>query len=59
MISLYSISFALSFFVMPIIYQHIQYPYKDIDKFKIRSHRFIKFGISPGAITLYLVYYFD
>ena len=41
MISLYSISFALSFFVMPIIYHHVQYPYKDIDKFKIRSHQFI------------------
>ena len=40
-ISLYSISFALSFFVMPIIYHHLQYPYKDIDKFKIRSHQFI------------------
>ena len=53
MISLYSISFAVSFFVMPIIYHHIQYPYKDIEKFKIRSHRFIKFGIVPGAITMY------
>ena len=54
MISLYSISFAVSFFVMPIVYHHIQYPYKDINKFKIRSHRFIKFGLIPGAITLYL-----
>jgi hypothetical protein len=54
MISLYSISFAVSFFVMPIVYHHIQYPYKDINKFKIRSHQFIKFGTIPGAITLYL-----
>ena len=54
MISLYSISFAVSFFVMSIVYHHIQYPYKDINKFKIRSHRFIKFGLIPGAITLYL-----
>lgn len=54
MISLYSISFAVSFFVMPIVYHHIQYPYKDINKFNIRSHRFIKFGLIPGAITLYL-----
>ena len=28
MISLYSISFAISFFIMPIIYHHIQYPYR-------------------------------
>jgi hypothetical protein len=54
MISLYSISFAVSFFVMPIIYHHIQYPYRDIEKFKIRSHKFIKFGMIPGAITMYL-----
>lgn len=54
MTSFYSISFAISFFIMPIIYHHIQYPYTDIEKFKIRSHRFIKFGIIPGAITMYL-----
>jgi hypothetical protein len=54
MIALYSISFAVSLFVMPIVYHHLQYPYKDIEKFKIRSHRFIKFGLIPGAITLYL-----
>jgi hypothetical protein len=54
MISLYSVSFAVSFFVMPIIYHHIQYPYRDIEKFKIRSHKFIKFGMIPGAITMYL-----
>ncbi len=54
MISLYSITFAVSFFVMPVVYHHLQYPYKDIDKFKIRSHQFIKFGTIPGAITMYL-----
>jgi len=54
MIALYSISFAVSLFVMPIVYHHLQYPYKDLEKFKIRSHRFIKFGLIPGAITLYL-----
>ena len=54
MVSLYSVSFAVSFFAMPIIYHHIQYPYRDIEKFKIRSHKFIKFGMIPGAITMYL-----
>ncbi len=48
MISLYSITFAVSFFVMPVIYYHIQYPYRGIDKFKIRSHQFIKFGLHTG-----------
>ena len=36
MISLYSITFTVSFFVMPVVYHHLQYPYSDIDKFKIR-----------------------
>jgi hypothetical protein len=39
---------------MPVIYHHIQYPYKDLDKFKIRSHRFIIFGLIPAGITLFL-----
>ena len=39
---------------MPVIYHHLQYPYKDIEKFKQRSHRFIIFGLLPAGITLYL-----
>ena len=39
---------------MPIIYHHIQYSYRNIEKFKIRSHKFIKFGMIPGALTMYL-----
>ena len=42
------------FFVMRLIYHHIQYPYKDLQKFKIRSHRFIIFGLIPAGITLFL-----
>ena len=53
MISLYSISFAVSLFVMPIIYHHIQYPYRDMEKFKMRAHYFIKIGMIPAAITMY------
>jgi hypothetical protein len=39
---------------MPVVYHHLQYPYRDLQKFKLRSHKFIKFGIVPAAITLYL-----
>jgi hypothetical protein len=53
MISLYSITFAVSLFVMPIIYHHIQYPYRDMEKFKMRAHYFIKIGMIPAAITMY------
>ena len=54
LLSLFSITIAASLFVMPVIYHHIQYPYKDLDKFKIRSHRFIVFGLIPADIILFL-----
>jgi hypothetical protein len=54
LVALYSISFAVSFFAMPAMYHHLQYPYRDLEKFKLRSHRFMRFGIAPAAFTLYL-----
>ncbi len=52
--AMFSITVAISFFAMPVIYHHLQYPYTDIEKFKLRSHRFIVFGLVPMGITLYL-----
>ena len=40
LVALFSITFAASIFVMPVVYHHLQYPYKDLEKFKSRSHRF-------------------
>jgi Family of unknown function (DUF6328) len=54
LLSLFSITIAASLFVMPVIYHHLQYPYKDLDKFKIRSHRFIVFGLILASVTLFL-----
>ena len=54
LVALFSITFAASIFVMPVVYHHLQYPYKDLEKFKSRSHRFIMFGLIPAGITLYL-----
>jgi Family of unknown function (DUF6328) len=54
LIALFSITVAISFFVMPVVYHHMQYPYKDLEKFKQRSHRFIIFGILPAIFTLFL-----
>ncbi len=54
LIALYSITIAISLFVMPVVYHHVQYPYKDLEKFKERSHRFMMFGIIPAGVTLYL-----
>lgn len=52
--AMFSITVAISFFAMPVIYHHLQYPYTDIEKFKLRSHRFVVFGLVPMGITLYL-----
>ena len=52
--ALFSITVAISLFIMPVIYHHLQYPYKDLEKFKERSHRFTLFGMVPAGITLYL-----
>ena len=53
-LALFSITIAVSLFVMPVIYHHLQFPYTDVDKFKKRAHRFIIFGLIPTAFTLYL-----
>jgi hypothetical protein len=53
-IALYSITIAASLFVMPVIYHHVQYPYVNWNKFKVRSHRFILYGLIPAGVTLYL-----
>ena len=52
--ALFSMTVAVSLFIMPVIYHHLQYPYRDFEKFKRRGHRFIVFGIIPSLVSLYL-----
>jgi Family of unknown function (DUF6328) len=54
LVALFSITIAASLFVMPVIYHHLQYPYKNLEKFKVRSHRFTILGLIHSGITLYL-----
>jgi len=54
LVALFSITIAASLFAMPVIYHHLQYPYKNLEKFKIRSHRFTILGLIHSGITLYL-----
>ena len=54
LIALLSITVATLLFSMPVIYHHLQYPYRKFEKFQLRSHRFIIFGIIPFFITLYI-----
>jgi hypothetical protein len=53
-VAIFSMTIAASLFVMPVVYHHIQFPYSNLEKFKIRAHRFIIFGLIPTAVTLYL-----
>jgi hypothetical protein len=53
-IALFSMTIAASLFVMPVVYHHIQFPYSNLEKFKLRAHWFIIFGLIPTAVTLYL-----
>jgi Family of unknown function (DUF6328) len=54
LIALFNIMVAMCLFIMPVIYHHIEFPYKDVRKFIRRSHRFILFGFLPTAMSLYL-----
>jgi hypothetical protein len=54
LIALFNIMIAMCLFVMPVIYHHIEFPYRDVTKFIRRSHRFIVFGFLPTGISLYL-----
>ena len=50
LVALFSITISISLFVMPVVYHHVQYPYRDLEKFKVRSHRFIMFGLIPAGL---------
>lgn len=54
LVAITSMTIAISLFVMPVIYHHLQYPYKDLNKFKKRAHKFLMFGFLPAGLTLYL-----
>jgi hypothetical protein len=54
LVAIFSITVAISLFVLPVIYHHLQYPYADLEKFKRRAHKFMIFGFVPMGVTLYL-----
>ena len=53
-VAIFSITIAITLFAMPVIYHHLEYPYRDLEKFKKRAHRFMLFGFIPMGLTLYL-----
>jgi hypothetical protein len=52
LIALFNIVVAMC--MVPGIYHHIEFPYRDVTKFIRRSHRFILFGFLPTGMSLYL-----
>jgi len=52
-ISIVSAVMALGLFSMPVLYHHLQFPYKNKHKFVERSHWFITTGFVPAIIMFY------
>ena len=45
---------SIGVYAMPVIYHHLQFPYKDKQKFILRTHHFLFAGFLPFALTLLL-----
>jgi hypothetical protein len=55
LVAITSITVAISLFAMPVLYHHLQYPYKgDLNRIEARAHKFLMFGFLPAGLTLYL-----
>lgn len=42
------------FFILPVAYHHVQFPYEDFNKFVARSHHWIRAGLPILASGLYI-----
>ncbi len=45
---------ALMLFSMPVIYHHLEFPYRNVEKFVLRSHNFISWGMGFFVVTIFL-----
>jgi hypothetical protein len=45
---------ATTVFVLPVAYHHLQFPYKDFDKFQARTHRWMSLGLPMLSGGLYV-----
>ncbi|MFA6048645.1 MAG: DUF6328 family protein [Candidatus Micrarchaeia archaeon] len=45
---------SLMLFSMPVIYHHLEFPYRNQEKFILRSHNFISWGLVFFVITVFL-----
>ncbi|MFA5382906.1 MAG: DUF6328 family protein [Candidatus Micrarchaeia archaeon] len=55
--ALYCSIISLGIFIMPIIYHHLEFPYKNIEKFIKRFHRFTMLGFVPFVLTFFFAIY--
>ncbi len=45
---------ALMLFSMPVIYHHLEFPYRNQEKFILRSHNFLSWGLAFFVLTMFL-----
>jgi fumarate reductase subunit D len=41
-------------FVLPVAYHHLQFPYRDFDKFQQRTHNWVTYGLPVLGTSFYL-----
>jgi hypothetical protein len=49
-----SVATAISLFVLPSVYHHLQFPYSNLDKMQRRTHAFLMLGLPFLAVAFYL-----
>ncbi len=52
-LALFTAFISLVLFAMPVIYHHVQWPYRSKEKFIRRSHAFMLFGLAPFFMSLF------
>ena len=45
---------ATLFFILPVAYHHLQYPYGDFEKFRARTHNWMRIGLPLLGVGFYL-----
>jgi fumarate reductase subunit D len=53
-VALILVATATLIFVLPVVYHHIQFPYRDFEKFQRRTHNWVTYGLPLLGIGFYL-----
>lgn len=53
-VALVMVATATLIFVLPVAYHHLQFPYRDFERFQRRAHRWVRFGLPLLGLSFYL-----